>query len=249
MPELHRETIPARAPWSRIIKRGETLASVLERAGGLTDLAFPQGSVFTRKGLREREQQQLDMLAARLQNDLATMALQATAANQTGAAQTASIGQSLLSQLKASKAVGRLVIDLEKAVAGTPGASGDIVLQQGDTLIIPKKSQEITVIGEIQTSTSHFYRKDLTRDDYISLSGGTTRKADPARIYVVRADGSVISNERGKWFSRGGQTAVKPGDTIVVPMDTERLPTLPLWQAVTSILYNIAIAVAAVNSL
>jgi protein involved in polysaccharide export with SLBB domain len=237
-----------RFPGTYPIKRGETLASVLERAGGLSELAFPEGGVFTRKNLKEREQQQLDQLADRLQNDLATMALQATAANQSGAAQSATVGQSLLSQLKASRAVGRLVIDIEKAVTGTPGSSGDIVLQDGDLLVIPKKSQEVTVIGEIQNSTSHFYRKGLGRDDYISLSGGPTRKADGSRIYVVRADGSVVSNERGKWFSRGGQTLVKAGDTIVVPMDTERLPTLPLWQAITGILYNLAIAAAAVNS-
>jgi protein involved in polysaccharide export with SLBB domain len=237
-----------RFPGTYPIKRGETLASVLERAGGLSELAFPEGGVFTRKNLKEREQQQLDQLADRLQNDLATMALQATAANQSGAAQSATVGQSLLSQLKASRAVGRLVIDIEKAVTGTPGSAGDIVLQDGDLLVIPKKSQEVTVIGEIQNATSHFYRKGLGRDDYISLSGGPTRKADGSRIYVVRADGSVVSNERGKWFSRGGQTMVKAGDTIVVPMDTERLPTLPLWQAITGILYNLAIAAAAVNS-
>jgi protein involved in polysaccharide export with SLBB domain len=106
----------------------------------------------------------------------------------------------------------------------------------------------VTVIGEIQNATSHFYRKGLSRDDYISLSGGTTRKADDDRIYIVRADGSVVSAERGRWFSRNGQASVKPGDTIVVPMDTERLPTLPLWQAVTGILYNLAIAAAAINS-
>jgi protein involved in polysaccharide export with SLBB domain len=221
---------------------------VLQRAGGFSELAFPEGSVFTRRDLKEREQQQLDQLAARLQNDLATMALQAAAANQSGAAQAASVGQSLLSQLKSSKAVGRLVIDVEKAVAGAPGSAGDIVLQDGDLLMIPKKSQEVTVIGEIQNATSHFYRKGLSRDDYISLSGGTTRKADDDRIYIVRADGSVVSAERGRWFSRNGQASVKPGDTIVVPMDTERLPTLPLWQAVTGILYNLAIAAAAINS-
>ena len=236
-------------PGAYPIKRGETLESVLRRAGGLTELAFPQGGVFTRRSLKEREQKQLDQLAERLQSDLATMALQATAANQASAAQAATVGQSLLQQLKAAKAVGRLVIDLDKAVAGTAGASGEIVLQDGDTLLIPKKSQEVTVIGEVQNATSHFYRKGLDRDDYISLSGGTTRKADDSRIYVVRADGSVVSSERGKWFARGGQVQVKPGDTIVVPMDTERLPALPLWQAITGILYNIAIAVAAVNSL
>jgi protein involved in polysaccharide export with SLBB domain len=235
-------------PGTYPIKRGETLASVLQRAGGFSELAFPEGSVFTRRDLKEREQQQLDQLAARLQNDLATMALQAAAANQSGAAQAASVGQSLLSQLKSSKAVGRLVIDVEKAVAGAPGSAGDIVLQDGDLLMIPKKSQEVTVIGEIQNATSHFYRKGLSRDDYISLSGGTTRKADDDRIYIVRADGSVVSAERGRWFSRNGQASVKPGDTIVVPMDTERLPTLPLWQAVTGILYNLAIAAAAINS-
>jgi len=75
-----------------------------------------------------------------------------------------------------------------------------------------------------------------------------TRKADKERIYVVRADGSVVSSESGGWFRRGAQVAMKPGDTVVVPLDTERMPALPLWQAVTGILYNLAIAVAAVNS-
>jgi polysaccharide biosynthesis/export protein len=106
----------------------------------------------------------------------------------------------------------------------------------------------VTVIGEVQNTTSHFYRENLSRDDYIGLSGGATRKADRGRIYVVRADGSVVSSENNGWFRRSGQVAMKPGDTIVVPLDTERMPALPLWQAVTSILYNLAIAAAAVNS-
>lgn len=237
-----------RFPGTYPIKRGETLASVLQRAGGFSELAFPEGSVFTRKDLREREQKQIDQLASRLQSDIATMSLQAAAANQSGASQAASVGQTLLTQLKSSKAVGRLVIDVENAAAGTPGSAADVVLQDGDMLMIPKKSQEVTVIGEIQNATSHFYRSGLSRDDYISLSGGSTRKADVGRIYIVRANGSVVSSERGRWFSRSGQAAVKAGDTIVVPMDTERLPTLPLWQAVTQILYNLAISAAAINS-
>jgi hypothetical protein len=66
-------------------------------------------------------------------------------------------------------------------------------------------------------------------------------------MYVVHADGSVVANEGGRWFSGGG-TEIRPGDTIVVPLDTERLPALPFWQAVTSIIYNLAISAAAVNS-
>jgi polysaccharide biosynthesis/export protein len=230
------------------IQRGETLHSVLARAGGITNMAFPDGSVFTRKELRDREQLQVDRLAERLQTDLASTALQAAAANQGQAGQSLSVGQSLLSQLKTTKAVGRLVINLNGVLTSPLGSANDIVLRDGDKLIIPKQKQEVTVIGEVQNMTSHFYRKNYTRDDYIGLSGGLTRKADKGRIYIVRADGSVVSNENSGWFRRSGQVAMKPGDTIVAPLDTERLPALPLWQAVTGILYNLAIAAAAVNS-
>lgn len=237
-----------RFPGTYPIKRGETLRSVLDRAGGLTSLAFAGGSVFTRRELKEREQQQIDRLTERLQSDLTSTALQAAAANQGQAGQALAVGQSLLSQLKSAEAVGRLVIDL-KQVAGSPvGSVHDVVLREGDQLIIPKQKQEVTVIGEVQTNTSHFFRDNLARDDYISLSGGLTRKADRGRIYVVRADGSVISNENRGWFRRSGQVAMRAGDTIVVPLDTERMPALPLWQAVTGILYNLAIGAAAVNS-
>ena len=230
------------------IQRGETLRSVLTRAGGLTSLAFPEGAVFTRVELQSREQELIDQLADRLQGDLAAAALSAAAANQAGAGQALTVGQSLLNQLKGTKAVGRLVIDLDSVLAPNTDAPNDIVMRQGDRLIIPKQKQEVTVIGEVQNTTSHFYRPKLARDDYIGLSGGTTRKADKGRIFIVRADGSVISSENAGWFRRSGQVAMKPGDTIVVPLDTERMPALPLWQAVTSILYNLAIGAAAVSS-
>jgi len=230
------------------IQRGETLRSVLERDGGLTPLAFPSGSIFIRKELKEREQEQLDRLAERLQGDLASAALQAVAANQSEGAQALSIGQSLLTQLKSTKAVGRLVIDLSTLISQPIGASDDVVLREGDQLIVPKQKQEVTVIGEVQNTTSHFYRANLSRDDYIGMSGGVTRKADRGRIYIVLADGSVVSSESGGWFRRSGQTSMRPGDTIVVPLDTERMPALPMWQAITGILYNLAIAAAAVNS-
>jgi polysaccharide biosynthesis/export protein len=237
-----------RFPGTYPIQRGETLRSVLNRAGGFTALAFPSGSVFTRVELRDREQEQIDRLAERLQSDLASTALQAAAANQGEAGQALSVGQSLLTQLKGTKAVGRLVIDLQAVVDSPVGSAEDVVLREGDQLIIPKQKQEVTVIGEVQNNTSHFYRENLSRDDYIGLSGGATRKADRGRIYVVRADGSVVSSEGNGWFRRSGQVAMRPGDTVVVPLDTERMPALPMWQAITGILYNLAIAAAAVNS-
>lgn len=237
-----------RFPGSYPIRRGESLRSVLERAGGLTSLASARAAVFTRESLREREQLQMDRLAERLQTDLATAALQSANANQVGAGTALSVGQSLLAQLRSAKAVGRLVIDLPASIAAVPGSEDDIVLRDGDRLIVPKARQEVTVIGEVQNSTSHFYRSGLTRNDYIDLSGGVTRKADDGQIYVVRADGSVVASASNRWFSRGSQVKMEAGDTVVVPLDTERLPPLPLWQAVTQILYNVAISVAAINS-
>ena len=237
-----------RFPGKYSLKRGETLKSVIERAGGLTDFAFPEGTVFTRDELKEREQKQLDVLADRLQNDLVTLALQgAAAANQAQAGSALTIGQSLLTQIRSSEAVGRLVIDLPRVMRISGGEAGDVILRDGDRLMVPKFQQEVTVIGEVQTATSHLYRPELGRDDYIALSGGATRRADRKKIYVVKADGSVVANEGGRWFSRSGGD-IKPGDTIVVPLDTERLPALPFWQAVTQIIYNLAISAAAVHS-
>lgn len=235
-----------RFPGNYPIQRGETLRSVLNRAGGLTNLAFPEGAVFTRRELQTREQEQIDRLAERLQSDLAAAALSAAAANQGDAGQALTVGQSLLNQLKGTKAVGRLVIDLNSVVTADMGSADDIVMREGDLLVIPKQKQEVTVIGEVQYTTSHFYKPTLTRDDYVGLSGGVTRKADDDRIYIVRANGSVVSSENSGWFRRSGQVAMKPGDTVVVPLDTERMPPLPLWLAVTQIIYNLGIAAAAV---
>jgi protein involved in polysaccharide export with SLBB domain len=114
-------------------------------------------------------------------------------------------------------------------------------------LLIPKQTQEITILGEVQSPTSHIYRSGLTRDDYIAMSGGTTQKADKSRIYVVRANGDVIAGRSG-WFRRTQSFDMLPGDTIVVPLDTERVKGLPLWTSVTTIIYNLAVALLAVHS-
>lgn len=237
-----------RFPGRYVLKRGETLKSLLIRAGGLTDLAFPEGAVFTREELRKREQQQIDELAERLKHDLAIVALESVAASQgQGGGAAISVGQALLSQLKGTKAVGRLVIDLPRTLRSRIGSDADVYLRNGDRLLVPKFQQEITVIGEVQNATSHLYRPGLSRDDYIAESGGATRRADQGRIYVVRANGSVVTGEGNRWFQHG-DSSIRPGDTVVVPLNAEHLPPLPFWQAVTSIVYNVAIAAAAVHS-
>jgi protein involved in polysaccharide export with SLBB domain len=241
-----------RFPGTYPIRRGETLSSVLKRAGGLTDLAYAEGAVFTRKSLREREAAQIATLADRLQGDLASLALQATqSAMPSGAQQPATqaliIGQSLLDNLREVEPVGRLVISLDKIATATPGSHDDVVVKDGDRLLVPGQMQEVTVLGEVQSATSHLWDPELSREDYIRMSGGTTQNADTGRIYVVRANGSVVSGDSSAWF-RNSKDAIRPGDTVVVPLNAQRMRPLPLWTAVTTIIYNLAVAVAAVNS-
>jgi protein involved in polysaccharide export with SLBB domain len=245
-----------RFPGKYPIHEGETLSSVLQRAGGLTDLAFPGGAVYIREELKKREKEQLDLLANRLQSDLASLSLEA-AVSSSGASSTAAtgnatqalvVGQQLMSQLRETKPVGRLVIDIDRVNKGGAHVPDDVMIRNGDKLLIPKKTQEVTILGEVQSPTSHVYESGLTRDEYISRSGGTTQKADRKRIYVVRANGDVVSGDRTGWFRRSRSAEIRPGDTIVVPLDTERVRALPIWQSVSTIIYNLAIALLAVRS-
>lgn len=232
---------PGRYP----IHRGETLRSVMQRAGGLTDLAFPEGAIFTREELKERERKQIETLATRMEADVAQASLMSAQEAGRDASQSLAVGRSLLATLRETKPVGRLVIDLERSSHTRPGSEQDIVLKDGDRLLVPRVVQEVTVIGEVQSTTSHLYSKDLTRNDYVAMSGGFTPRADEKRVYVVRANGSVVARGNA-WFSGGVE--MRPGDTVVAPLDTERMRPLPFWTAVTTIIYNLSIAAAAVNS-
>jgi protein involved in polysaccharide export with SLBB domain len=226
-------------PGTYPIRRGEKLSSVIERAGGLTDLAFPEGSVFTRTELRDREREQLEILARRVERDLATVSI-----TEPNSSQTLTTGQSLVTQLRNSVPTGRLVIRLDDLVRGA--ADADIVLRAGDQLIVPDQRQEVTVLGEVQYATSHVYERGLTRAEYINKSGGTTQRADEKRTYVVRANGEVVTKSGGRWFGRDSNSGIKPGDTIVVPLNLSQ--PLTRWSAITQIVYNLAIAAAAVHS-
>ena len=244
-----------RFPGKYPIHRGETLRSVLQRAGGFTDEAFAEGAIFIREELKKREKDLLELLINRMQSDLASLTLEsisssvATSSGNAGnsAAGSIAVGQQLISQLRESKPVGRLVLDVDMVMKNPVGSADDVELRDGDKLLIPKRTQEITILGEVQSPTSHVYQAGLTRDDYIAKSGGATQKADRKRIYVVRANGDVISGERSGWFRRSQSIVMHPGDTIVVPLDTERVRALPLWQAVTTIIYNLAVALLAVR--
>ncbi len=227
------------------VRRGECLADVVRRAGGLTSAAFAEGAVFLRDTLRKQEQEQLETLARRLEADLVSLSVQSS---NSGGSDTLATGNALLDQLRNSEAVGRLVIDLEHAVRDSNGTTATIEMRDGDKLLVPTYSQMVTVLGETQQNTSHLYQEEMSRDDYIDLSGGLTRRADKKLIYVVRANGAVVAGNRSRWFGRGNKFDIRPGDTIVIPLDTDRMRPMTFWTNVTQMLYQGAIAVAAVKT-
>ncbi|MGI9258386.1 MAG: SLBB domain-containing protein, partial [Gammaproteobacteria bacterium] len=224
------------------IRQGETLSSVLERAGGLTELAFPEGTIFLREELRVREREQLETLAERIQGDLVALSL-----SDPGATQALSIGQSLIAQIEEAQPVGRMVVSLERIAQGD--VAQDVLLKEQDRILVPSVTQAVTVLGEVQYATSHLYEPGLTRDEYLQRSGGLTSNADDERVYVVRANGQVEIESGSRWFRRSRNAEIRPGDSIVVPLDTDRVRPLVLWTSATSVIYNLAIAVAAISGL
>ncbi|MEO1574979.1 MAG: SLBB domain-containing protein, partial [Pseudomonadota bacterium] len=223
------------------IRRGERLSSVLERAGGLTPLAFPKGSVFLREDLREREEERLKTLADRMEREIASLDSERIESRQRA--------ESLLAKLRETRPVGRLVFELDSLIERPGDSNFDLLLRDGDQLFIPRQSQEVTVLGEVQYPTSHLYEPGLERAAYIEKSGGLSANADRSRIYIVRANGNVVTQSPSGWFRRGRLTQrVEPGDTVVVPLDTDSISQLALWTSVSQVIYNVGVAAAAVAS-
>lgn len=247
LPEWYdKETIElvgeVRFPGTYTIQRGESLKSILKRAGGVTELAYPFGAVYSRQELRDKEARENRALRDRLQADIAAVSLEQLQADPT-ARQSVSTGQALLAQLEVAEPVGRLVINLPKILAGEE----EVDVRGGDRLVIPKRPQEVTVVGEVHQATSHLFDEQLARDDYIELSGGMTSRADDDRIYVVRASGAVIASSRSLWFSQGAQR-IEPGDTIVVPLDADRMRPLTLWATIADIAQKLALTAASAKA-
>jgi protein involved in polysaccharide export with SLBB domain len=203
------------------IEPGERLSSVLMRCNGFTPEAYPYGAVLIRQEVRELEMRSHLELVNRIKAEEGYLkALPENDADQKSAKLTAiAQTETALDQLEATAPVGRVVIhipaDLQK-LANTPA---DTPLRDGDQLIIPKKTDYVIVSGEVFNPTAVSYQPGRSARWYLSQSGGLTQIADKKAVFVVRADGSVISakNNSGLWMGDPLSTVLKPGDSIVVP--------------------------------
>lgn len=231
-----------RFPGTYTISRGETLTELLERAGGFSEFAEEKAAVFTRASIKEQEQEQLARLSTELRRDIASKSFQNSVSSSTLSYEEMNM---LLNDLASVEAVGRLVIDLPLIVENKQ----NLVLQDGDVLYVPSKRDSISVIGEVNYSTSHLYKAGVSVDDYIGLSGGLKERADEDSIYIIKANGSVEIPNTGGWFAANNSEQLEPGDTIVIPMDASHMDKLTLWSTATQIVYQLGVAVAAISGI
>ena len=126
----------------------------------------------------------------------------------------------------------------------------DILLRDNDRLILPKFSQEVTVLGEVRRPISYLFDPELDQAGYINQSGGLKPSADKQGIYVVKASGKVIKPTRGLFRFRSAAASISPGDTIVVPLDTddEKMRPMALLAEASQIIYQLSLGAAAINT-
>ncbi len=247
-----------RFPGKYTVLKGETLSSLIERAGGYTEDAYLKGAVFTRESVKELQQKQLNEAIDRFEQAIMqeSIALTESALTPEEAKQQAeALGQrrALLAKMRGARAKGRISIRLAE-LDKLKGSSSDMVLEDGDAITIPQTPSQVQVIGAVYNQTAFIYSPDGSVSGYLKKAGGLTGDADDSEIYILKVDGTAISKressgwlmhwdqETNRWAGGGFMSArLDPGDTVVVPEKIEKIFWLKEVKDITQILYQIAV--------
>lgn len=237
------------------VSPGETLRSVVERAGGLTAKAYLYGAQFTRKSTQVLEQQRLNEYIDRLDHLMERNALPVADTEDESASQplragsTAAANHDLVTRLRLLHALGRIVLNLSPE-SNTAADLPEIALEDGDRLVVPSTPSTIQVIGAVFNQNAFLYRRGARVNTYLHLAGGPTREADRAQAFVLRADGSVFSRSARQSFFASADfenLRLSPGDTIIVPEKMVRpsaLRELTVW---TQLMSQLSLSAAAID--
>lgn len=223
------------------ISRSERLSGLFERAGGLTENAYPYGTVFTRESAKEAEAAAFKRSAKELQEALIT-AITSGAIPKESVGATEVLGN-LIKRLETEEPVGRIVVETDPAVLQNKPES-DITLERGDAIYVPKRSSTVTVIGQVLNPGTVAFKSSARAKDYISLAGGFSEAADEKRVFVVLPNGAARSVRVSVWNHASAD--IPPGSTVVVPRDPTPINALVLADKVTRILSQLAISAAAI---
>jgi protein involved in polysaccharide export with SLBB domain len=232
------------------IRPGESLSSVLQKAGGFTSQAYPYGTVLTRREVRDFEMKSHEELIARLKAErMELKALPENDADQKNLKLTA-IAQSetALTQLETHLPAGRVVLRGTLDDKSFEQSAGETPLRNGDVILVPKKPNYVVVQGQVFNGTAVGYVPGRSANWYLGQAGGFTELADKKAAFVIRADGSVLAakNNRGIWSGNPMDATLMPGDVIVVP---EKAPKVgarnftPLMQS-AQVATSVALAIA-----
>ena len=217
------------------IAHGESLSSVIKRAGGLTAMAFADGAIFSRVELQQKEEAQFKELADRIEAELKTTILERVDEIQRPQ-ENADVAKSLVDLLRNAKSAGRMVIDLpailDKDSDQNSDGEYDVTLLGGDAILIPQRKDEVSVMGEVRKPATHLYAKGQNVDDYLDQSGGINEKSKRNLVYIIRANGSATLAKSRSIFSFKSRMDIRPGDTIVAMLDVEKVSKLKVWRDV-----------------
>jgi protein involved in polysaccharide export with SLBB domain len=235
------------------VSPGETLRALVARAGGTTPNAYFYGAEFTRETVRMEQQKGLDRLRDNVARDIARGAVMPGSINPEDVAEKRAqieAQRQLADKLGEVRATGRVVLELKPDAAGME-ALPDLLLEDGDRFVIPFRPSTVDVLGETYNNNSFLYRPGKRLGDYLKQAGGPTRDADRARIFVIRADGAVLSKQSvsGLWNGGFNSVVLMPGDAIVVPPRLRAGTTLRALKDWTQVFSQFALGVAAVRTI
>lgn len=223
------------------IKKGETITSLIARAGGFTDKAYIRGAVFTREDVRKRQREQMDSMINKLEMELLTsgssLPPDATEADIKSQQMETARKRDLITTLRTIMPDGRVVISLTDAQTNKVF---DMQLQDGDTITIPKNPGIVTVLGAVYNQTSFVYDGSLSYDRYIQMAGGLTPTANKRELYIIKVDGSVVKP--------GARYTLEPGDAIIAPEKMEIVSARREIRNIIDVLYKTAATVAVTAS-
>ncbi|MEO5843273.1 MAG: SLBB domain-containing protein [Caldimonas sp.] len=249
------------APGIYQLQAGETLKSLIGRAGGFTPQAYVYGLDLSREETRVRQRENLLIAISRLE---ALSAVQAArdAANRrddaAGAATTTIVSnaatQAQLTRLSRIQPNGRIALELTPEIRSID-ALPDLPLEHGDRIGVPPRPGFVTVAGAVVNSNAFVWKPDRTAGDYLRLAGAD-EAADTSNMFILRADGTVNSSgDRRGFFGRGGlETQVlQPGDALIVPnqldFETWGRALVRNLKDVAQIFSGFGIGIAAINSI
>ena len=231
---------------------GETLRQLIARVGGLSPNAYLFGAQFERESTRILQQKRLDEVVDRMeqevQRNLSGKAV--LSKEEADTAKTAAEGQlALVQRLRKVRASGRIVLEVPPEQAQLRNLP-DLRLEDGDRFFVPAAPSTVSVIGTVYSANAFIYRPEKRMSDYLVQAGGPTKDADTGSLYVLRADGSVLSKRQsGFLFSRIEREKLMPGDTIVVPENLDRFRFTKELKDWSQVFYQFALGVAGLKVL